>query len=54
LFGGADFEELGDCARDAAFFAEDGDFQEAGVDGAREVGDLFELRLSELAPHHIQ
>lgn len=43
LFGGAHFEELGDGARDAAFFAEDRDFEEAGVDGAGEVGDLFQL-----------
>lgn len=43
LLGGADFEELGQRARDAAFLAEDGDFEEAGVDGAGEVRDLLEL-----------
>ena len=43
-FGDADFVEFGDGGSDGAGFAEDGDFEEAGVDGAREVGDLFELR----------
>lgn len=31
-FGGADFVEFGHGGRDAAGFAEDGDFEEAGVD----------------------
>lgn len=43
-FRGADLVELGDCGADAAGFAQNGDFEEAGVDGAGEIGDLFELR----------
>lgn len=45
-FGGADFVELRVGGIDGAGFAEDADFEEAGVDGAREVGDLFELRVT--------
>jgi len=43
LLGGAHFEEFCQRARYAAFFAKDGNFEEAAVDGAGEVGDLFEL-----------
>lgn len=42
--GGADFVEFGVGSVHGAGFAQDADFEEAGVDGAREVGDLFELR----------
>lgn len=42
-FSDVDFVELGDGRGDGAGFAEDGDFEETGIDGAREVGDLFEL-----------
>lgn len=44
--GGADLVELGVCGVDGAGFAQDADFEEAGVDGAGEVGDLFELKVS--------
>ena len=42
-FGGADFVEFGDGRGDAAGLTKDGDFKKAGVDGAGEVGYLFEL-----------
>ena len=42
-FGGADFVEFRVGCVDGGGFAEDADFEEAGVDGAGEVGDLFEL-----------
>ena len=42
-FSDVDFVELGDGRGDGAGFAEDGDFEETGVDGAGEIGDLFEL-----------
>lgn len=45
-FGGADFVEFGVCGVHGAGFGQDADFEEAGVDGAGEVGDLFELRES--------
>ena len=35
--------EFCDGCGDGAGFAEDGDFEEASVDGAGEIGDLFEL-----------
>lgn len=35
--------EFCDGCGDGAGFAEDGDFEESGVDGAGEIGDLFEL-----------
>lgn len=37
--------EFRDGCGDGAGFAEDGDFEETGIDGAGEVGDLFELDL---------
>ncbi len=35
--------EFGDRCRDGAGFPEDGDFEEASVYGAREIGYLFKL-----------
>ncbi len=37
------FMEFCDGCGDGAGFAEDGDFEEPGIDGAGEIGDLFEL-----------
>lgn len=43
LLGLAHLEVLVRRARDAAFFAQDADLDEAGVDGLGEVRDLFQL-----------
>ena len=42
-FSGANFVKFGVRGGDGAGFAEDRNLEEAGVDGAGEVGDLFEL-----------
>lgn len=42
-FGSADLVEFTDGGADGTGFAEDADFEEASVDGAGKVGDLFEL-----------
>lgn len=42
-FGDVDFVKLGHSCGDGAGLAEDGDFKQTGVDGAREVGDLLQL-----------
>lgn len=38
--------KFGDGGGDGAGFAENGDFEEAGVNGAGEIGDLFELQIA--------
>lgn len=43
VLGGADLVQLVEGERDAAHLAEDGDLEEACVDGLGEVGDLLEL-----------
>ena len=44
LHGLFDAKELLVGSRNFRGFAKDGDLEEAGFDGFREVGDLFELR----------
>lgn len=50
VLGGADLVELVEGEGDGAGFAQDGDLEEAGVDGFGEVGDLFQLFCRQFSP----